>query len=84
MVARRAETVGYSAVVVHSPLQRRDPDRQVRFSIQDDVWATADRALIRSVLQNLTENAWKFTGRRSEAVIEFGATPLTEGRRVSE
>ena len=59
-------------------LQRRDPDRRVRFSIQDDVWATADRALIRSVLQNLIENAWKFTARRSEAVIEFGAKPADD------
>jgi PAS domain S-box-containing protein len=59
-------------------LQRRDPDRRVRFSIQDDVWATADRALIRSVLQNLIENAWKFTARRSEALIEFGATPADD------
>jgi signal transduction histidine kinase len=56
-------------------LERRDPDRRVRFSIQDEVWATADRALIRSVLQNLVENAWKFTARRSDAVIEFGAEP---------
>ena len=35
---------------------------------------TADRILIRSVMQNLIENAWKFTGRRSDAIIEFGTT----------
>jgi PAS domain S-box-containing protein len=63
-------------------LQGREPDRQVRFSVQEDVWVTADRALIRSVLQNLLENAWKFTSRRSDAVIEFGTTPIDDDTRI--
>ena len=33
---------------------------------------TADRSLIRTVLQNLVENAWKFTARRETPTIEFG------------
>ena len=37
--------------------------------------ARADRTLIRTVLQNLVENAWKFTSRRDDATIEFGAAP---------
>ena len=45
-------------------LQTSEPGRRVRFAIQDGVWVTADRALIRSVVQNLVENAWKFTSRR--------------------
>ena len=32
---------------------------------------TADRILIRAVLENLVENAWKFTARRDDATIEF-------------
>jgi PAS domain S-box-containing protein len=55
-------------------LQARAPDRRVRFAIADDVWVTADRPLIRSALQNLIENAWKFTARRDDALIEFGTT----------
>jgi light-regulated signal transduction histidine kinase (bacteriophytochrome) len=31
--------------------------------------------LIRAVLQNLMENAWKFTARQADALIEFGTTP---------
>jgi len=53
-------------------LQSREPDRRVRFVIEDGVWVTADRNLIRTVLQNLVENAWKFTSRRDSATIEFG------------
>jgi light-regulated signal transduction histidine kinase (bacteriophytochrome) len=55
-------------------LQSREPGRRVRFVIQDGVWAIADRALIRTVLQNLVENAWKFTAKRDDATIEFAAT----------
>jgi PAS domain S-box-containing protein len=55
-------------------LQARDPGREVRFAIQDGVRVVADRTLIRTVLQNLVENAWKFTSRRDDAVIEFGTT----------
>ncbi len=55
-------------------LQASEPARRARFAIEEGVWATADRALIRIVLQNLIENAWKFTRRRDTAIIEFGAT----------
>jgi signal transduction histidine kinase len=44
--------------------------------------ATADPTLIRTVLQNLLDNAWKFTSGRDEAAIEFGMTPdRTSGSR---
>jgi light-regulated signal transduction histidine kinase (bacteriophytochrome) len=55
-------------------LQAREPGRRVRFAIHDGVWANADRTLIRTVLQNLIENAWKYSGKRDGATIEFGAT----------
>ena len=34
--------------------------------------------LIRTVLENLLENAWKFTAKRDEATIEFGETPVDD------
>ena len=62
-------------------LQAREPGRRVRFAIDDGVWVTADRTLIRTVLQNLVENAWKFTAKRDGATIEFGTT-AAEGAGV--
>jgi PAS domain S-box-containing protein len=56
-------------------LQREEPGRDVRFVIQRPVMVRADPALIRTVLRNLVENAWKFTSRRDHALIEFGTTP---------
>jgi signal transduction histidine kinase len=40
---------------------------------------TADRSLLRSVVQNLLENAWKFTARRDGGVIEFASTAAEDG-----
>jgi light-regulated signal transduction histidine kinase (bacteriophytochrome) len=60
---------------ISAELHDREPDRVVRFAIGDGVRDTADRSLIRTVLQNLVENAWKFTARSEDATIEFGTTP---------
>jgi light-regulated signal transduction histidine kinase (bacteriophytochrome) len=46
--------------------------------VQDGVWATADRRLIVTVVENLLENAWKFTSHRSEACIEFGRVAVDD------
>jgi len=55
-------------------LQAREPGRRVRFVLQEGVWANADHVLIRTVLQNLIDNAWKYTAKRDSATIEFGTT----------
>ena len=59
------------AAAVAGELESRDPGRAVRFIIQGGIRVIADRSLIRAVLQNLLENAWKFTAHRDGAVIEF-------------
>ena len=59
-------------------LQRGAPERSVCFRIQDGVQTPADRVLIRSVLENLVGNAWKFTSRRDDALIEFGTAPAED------
>ena len=62
------------AAAIVGELQARDPGRAVRFTIEDGIRVIADRSLIRAVLQNLLENAWKFTAHRDGAVIEFART----------
>jgi light-regulated signal transduction histidine kinase (bacteriophytochrome) len=63
-------------VAIAEGLRSVDPGRRVSFAIQEGVWVTADRILIRTVLDNLVENAWKFTAGREDATIEF-ATAAT-------
>ena len=57
-------------------LRARDPDRRVRVSVEDGVVVTADRKLILIVLENLLENAWKFTAGRDDAAIEFASATV--------
>ncbi len=53
-------------------LKARDPNRAVEWTIRDGVSARGDPRLLRVVLENLLENAWKYTSRRALARIEFG------------
>ena len=71
------EDVDLSAevTVICDQLRARDPGRQVRVSVQEGIRVTADRVLIRSALDNLLDNAWKFTSRRDGAAIEFATAP---------
>jgi signal transduction histidine kinase len=67
--------LGAEAHRIAGELQRDSPDRRVHFVIQRPVWALADPVLICSALQNLLENAWKYTSRRDDARIEFATMP---------
>ena len=67
--------LGGEAAQIAEEIQRRDPRRRVCFAIEKPVPVLADRKLIRTVLQNLLDNAWKFTSGRDDASIEFGTAP---------
>ena len=59
---------------IATELQTTDRKRDVDFVIQDKATAKVDRRLLRIALQNLLENAWKFTSKNAGNVkIEFGS-----------
>lgn len=66
---------------VASQLRINEPGRRVTFTIVDGLKADGDSRLLRVVLENLIGNAWKYTGKREDAKIEFGALEL-EGKPV--
>jgi signal transduction histidine kinase len=72
----RTIDLGTEANRIAEELQRDGPDRCVHFVIQRPVWALADPTLICTVLQNLLDNAWKYTSRRDDALIEFATMPV--------
>jgi signal transduction histidine kinase len=69
------ELIDVSEIVkaVVAELKQTDPARCVTFRVAEGVMGNSDRNLLRVVLQNLLGNAWKYTGKQQEAVIEFGA-----------
>lgn len=54
-------------------LQRNNPDRRVDVLVQDGIIVHGDEQLLRLAVENLLDNAWKFTRRRAAARVEFGA-----------
>jgi PAS domain S-box-containing protein len=59
---------------VISMLLLTGPERKIDFRTTDGISATGDASLLRVVLENLLGNAWKYTGIREVAVIEFGVS----------
>ncbi len=72
--------LGAEAAAIAGELRAATPERRVEFTIQQPCWAMADPVLIRTVLQNLLDNAWKFTADRDRGSIEFGTTKALDGR----
>lgn len=70
--------LGAEVARIAADLQGGEPERRVHFAIERPVQARADRTLIRTVLENLLENAWKFTSGQEDALIEFGTVPAGE------
>ncbi|MBE9167267.1 hypothetical protein IQ238_06890 [Pleurocapsales cyanobacterium LEGE 06147] len=66
-------TVDLSAIAteIAAELQSTQPDRQVEFKITPGLIANGDRSLLRIVMNNLLDNAWKYTSKRMSALIEF-------------
>jgi light-regulated signal transduction histidine kinase (bacteriophytochrome) len=61
---------------VAEQLQAADPARRVTFRVAPGIAGSADPNLIRAVLDNLIGNAWKYTTRQPDTVIEFGSTAI--------
>jgi PAS domain S-box-containing protein len=58
-------------------LQAQTPDRRVSVDIVSHLSVAADPTLMRMVIANLVQNAWKFTSHRPVTEIAFGMTPET-------
>jgi PAS domain S-box-containing protein len=54
------------------------PERSVKTSITPELWADADPQLLRIVIGNLLENAWKYTAKCPAARIEIGQTEYAD------
>jgi PAS domain S-box-containing protein len=80
-VELKDEPVDLSRTVktIMETLRQSTPDREVERVIQEGLVARADPYLMRIVVTNLVDNAWKFTSRTKKARIEFGFSVI-DGR----
>ncbi|MEJ7729422.1 MAG: response regulator [Polyangiaceae bacterium] len=62
-------------------LARKEPTRKVEVDVTPGLSADADGKLIKVLLENLLDNAWKFTSRTALPRIEVGAS-TREGQPV--
>ncbi|MCK4566081.1 MAG: PAS domain S-box protein, partial [Candidatus Thorarchaeota archaeon] len=62
-------------------LTEREPERSVDIRVSESVAARCDQRLMKVAIKNLLENAWKFTGKIEDAMIEFG-TEEQDGKIV--
>lgn len=72
-VQREDVNLSSMARQVAESLQNANPSRPVKFEIHDGIRTNGDARLLRAVLENLMANAWKFTRKRENPRIEFGA-----------
>lgn len=82
-VELRIESVDLSEMVsrIARDLRHQEPQRAVDVVIVGGIAVRADQQLLEVVIENLMGNAFKFTGGRAEARIEFG-TLQQDGRVV--
>ena len=72
------ETVDLTAMVdeIARGLRESAPERSANFRIEPGLAISGDPQLIRVAVENLLNNAWKFTAQRAHTDIEFGRGDL--------
>ncbi len=74
VMTREEVDLSVFARAIMEELCRTSPARHVEFIAPREAMAHADSRLVRIVLANLLQNAWKYTSHHDEARIEFGVT----------
>jgi len=70
------EGVDLSAIAssIAEEMKLSHPGRKAEFNITPEIIVNGDKVLLQALLSNLLENAWKFTARGQQTLIEFGRT----------
>jgi signal transduction histidine kinase len=79
MESREIDLTGMAKDIAEK-LRKLQPERQAEFIIQPDVKVRGDGRLFRIALENLFNNAWKYTSKHPSARIEFGSRTLDQER----
>ena len=74
-IIRAVVNLSDAATEILQRLQAETPLRHVRWRVEPGLLAMGDARLVRSILENLVGNAWKFTSKTADAEIVVGAGP---------
>jgi PAS domain S-box-containing protein len=77
------ETVDLSKMAqeIYQRLQATNPERKVQLIADKDLKVNGDPQMLRSLMENLLGNAWKFTQKVPDAQVEFGST-MIKGKKT--
>jgi PAS domain S-box-containing protein len=77
------ESVALSCMVqaIAETHQKNNPDKSVDVTIQEGIMVQGDPYLMRIAMDNLLDNAWKFSGGKERPEIEFGAV-IKDGKTI--
>jgi two-component system sensor histidine kinase/response regulator len=80
----RRERIDASVMVEHivTELRAASPDRQVEVEIAPEVTVSGDRRLVRILLANLLNNAFKFSSTKPDPKVSFGQEVVDGEPRV--
>ncbi len=65
---------------IRSALEEQAPERKVDWHIAENLTARGDPVLLKTLLDNLLRNAWKFTAERPDARIEITLCTMGGGK----
>lgn len=65
---------------IAAEFRERNQSRQVEFRIDENIVSKGDLRLLRVVMENLLGNAWKYTSRKENSIIEF--RKITQGDQI--
>jgi PAS domain S-box-containing protein len=81
-VVREEVDLSGLATEILNGLSAAEPERNHRFTVTAGLRANADRQLMRIVLTNLLDNAWKFSARQAETRISLTTAAADDGSSV--
>lgn len=73
--------LGAISTEILESFREKEPGRQADFKVARNLTATGDANMLRIMMQNLLDNAWKYTSTRERTRIEVGMEEM-EGKKT--
>jgi len=81
-IKRHVVDVSATAVQLLDRLRAEEPERQVESDVAPGLTVTGDAGMVRILMTNLLDNAWKFTRPKTPAVIAVGSEMVAGENRI--